>query len=122
MRVWDLPPAELCDRHLLGEHREVHALWTILAEGRRGYARHPETARWRGSLAALRLRHDRLASEMETRGFRHATPLHAALARGRRSPRGRLLTLREQRERLLAKGCRCPERWPTEAREPSGPR
>jgi hypothetical protein len=58
MRIWDLEPRFLCDRHLLGEHRELHAIWTILTLGRRGYANHPETRRWRGRLAALYARHE----------------------------------------------------------------
>jgi hypothetical protein len=26
VRIWDLDAAELCDQHLLGEHRELHAI------------------------------------------------------------------------------------------------
>ncbi|HEX6642404.1 MAG TPA: pyrimidine dimer DNA glycosylase/endonuclease V, partial [Thermoanaerobaculia bacterium] len=37
MRIWDVDPAELCRAHLLGEHRELHAIWTILTQDRRGY-------------------------------------------------------------------------------------
>jgi hypothetical protein len=36
VRIWDLDPASLCDRHLLGEHRELHAIWSILTTGKRG--------------------------------------------------------------------------------------
>jgi hypothetical protein len=32
-RIWDADPALLCDRHLLGEHRELHAIWSILTTG-----------------------------------------------------------------------------------------
>ena len=34
MRVWDVSPKELCRAHLLGEHRELHAIWTILTQTR----------------------------------------------------------------------------------------
>jgi Pyrimidine dimer DNA glycosylase len=53
VRIWDLDTTVLCDQHLLGEHRELHAIWSILTTGKRGYAHHPETLRWRGRLAAL---------------------------------------------------------------------
>jgi hypothetical protein len=82
MRIWDLPPSLLCRQHLLGEHRELHGLWRIPIEDRRGYARHPETRRWRGKLAALSLRHEALAEEMRRRGYRHASPLDERYATG----------------------------------------
>jgi Pyrimidine dimer DNA glycosylase len=43
MRIWDLDPPSLCDRHLLGEHRELHAVWSVLTAGKRGHRDHPET-------------------------------------------------------------------------------
>jgi hypothetical protein len=82
MRIWDVPPERLCRQHLLGEHRELHALWTILTVGKSGYTRHPETVRWRGKLAALHARHERLVTEMTRRGYRHASPLDPDLATG----------------------------------------
>ena len=48
MRIWDVSPKKLCRHHLLGEHRELHAIWSVLVNGKMGYARHPETLRWRG--------------------------------------------------------------------------
>ena len=30
MRIWDISPNKLCDKHLLGEHRELHAIWVII--------------------------------------------------------------------------------------------
>jgi hypothetical protein len=82
MRIWDVDPGDLCRSHLLGEHRELHGLWNILTRGLRGYARHPETRRWEGKLAALHRRHEALVAEMRRRGYRHASPLDAALATG----------------------------------------
>jgi len=82
VRIWDLPPSLLCRQHLLGEHRELHGLWRILAEDRQGYARHPETRRWRGKLAALYERHESLVEEMARRGYRHASPLDQRQATG----------------------------------------
>jgi len=107
VRIWDLDPPVLCDRHLLGEHRELHAIWTVLTEGRRGYARHPETLRWQGRLAALYARHDALVAEMGRRGFRHASPLDPALATGAAEQTDLVDPVDVQRARLRARGCGC---------------
>jgi hypothetical protein len=108
MRIWDLPPAELCRQHLLGEHRELHAIWTILTEDRRGYRGHPETKRWSGRLRALYARHELLAQEMVRRGFNHASPLDHGLATGAVQQSEFLDSIERQRELLSAKPCPCP--------------
>ncbi len=107
MRIWDLDPGRLCRQHLLGEHRELHALWVILTAGRKGFARHPETMRWRGKLKALYLRHESLAAEMARRGYRHRTPLAAAEATGSARQEEYKDTPARQAEILRAKGCGC---------------
>lgn len=107
MRIWDLPPAVLCRQHLLGEHRELHALWSILTEDRRGYAAHPETKRWRGKQAALFLRHEALVWEMTRRGYRHASPLDARMATGAATQDAFVDPPHRQRELIRAKGCAC---------------
>ena len=107
MRIWDVAPARLCRAHLLGEHRELHAVWAVLTEGRAGYARHPEVRRWEGKLAALYARHDALVGEMGRRGYRHASPLDARLATGSPSQDARLASPAEQVAVLAAKGCDC---------------
>ncbi len=118
MRVWDVPPKELCDRHLLGEHRELHAVWTILTKNRGGYRRHPETLRWEGRLAALYRRHERLVREMGARGFRHRSPLDRTRATGASRQTRKLESLAAQRRRLAAKPCACPR---AAARRRTGP-
>lgn len=107
MRIWDVPPSMLCRQHLLGEHRELHALWRILSEDRKGYAHHPETKRWRGKLAALYLRHEALVAEMERRGYQHASPLDPALATGLAVQSDVVDSLERQLEILRTKGCAC---------------
>ncbi|HMK91670.1 MAG TPA: pyrimidine dimer DNA glycosylase/endonuclease V [Thermoleophilia bacterium] len=107
MRIWDLDPTCLCRSHLLGEHRELHAVWAILTQGKRGYANHPETRRWRGKLAALYRRHEALVDEMTRRGFRHRTPLDPALATGSAVQNEYVDQPERQRELLRAKGCGC---------------
>jgi len=75
MRVWDLPAGYLNRGSLLGEHRELHGLRSILVNGKDGYSRHPETLRWVGCLSGLDRRHDLLAAEMKLRGYSDRTPV-----------------------------------------------
>jgi hypothetical protein len=107
MRIWDLSPSVLCRQHLLGEHRELHAIWVVLTEDRSGYRRHPETRRWVGRLRALHRRHARLVAEMARRGYRHASPLDARRATGSVRQDVRVDSPRRQRALLRAKGCAC---------------
>jgi hypothetical protein len=107
MRIWDLPPEQLCRQHLLGEHNELHALWTVLTQNRQGYAHHPETLRWRGKLKALYLRHERLVQEMQGRGYRHRSPLDPALATGAAEQTEYVDPPEEQIRLLREKGCGC---------------
>ena len=97
----------LCDRHLLGEHRELHGLWNILTLDKRGYRKHPETVRWEGRLAALFARHEALVAEFERRGFRHGSPLDPALATGLAEQRVYVDSPAAQRRILAAKECAC---------------
>lgn len=75
MRIWDVDPGYLSRSRLLGEHRELHGIESILRLGKKGYARHPETLRWKGHLAALAWRHRHLSAEMRLRGYEDRTPL-----------------------------------------------
>jgi hypothetical protein len=93
---------------LLGEHRELHALWTVLSANKRGYVHHPETRRWRGKLAALYARHELLVDEMQRRGYRHGSPLDPALATGEAVQLDYVDSPERQLELLAAKGCGCP--------------
>ncbi len=107
MRIWDIPPKNLCARHLLGEHRELHAVWSIITNDKKGYSCHPETQRWRGKLKALYGRHEELVEEMKTRGYRHASPLNVSLATGDGVQAEFVDTPAEQRDLLKQKGCQC---------------
>lgn len=108
MRIWDVDPRCLCRQHLLGEHRELHGLWNILTQDRAGYRSHPETRRWEGRLAALYRRHEALVREMRRRGYRHASPLDAALATGESEQTEYVDPPAEQLRILAEKGCPCP--------------
>jgi Pyrimidine dimer DNA glycosylase len=107
MRVWDVPPEELCRVHLLGEHRELHALWTILTRNKTGYRNHPETERWAGKQAALFIRHEELASEMMRRGYLHRSDLEAKLAVGDKVQTEFVDSVERQRQLLASKPCGC---------------
>jgi hypothetical protein len=97
----------LCRNHLLGEHRELHAIWSILTNGKKGYSRHPEVLRWQGKLKALFLRHDSLVHEMHSRGYRHLTPLPARLATGTARQKTFLHSISQQIKILKSKQCTC---------------
>jgi hypothetical protein len=73
MRIWDVNPGYLNRQSLLSEHREIHAIFSIITKGKKAYSRHPETLRWYGKLTVLKKRHDLLVSEMTLRGFDHFT-------------------------------------------------
>ncbi len=107
MRIWDLPPEILCRNHLMGEHRELHAIWAILTEGKRGYANHPETLRWRGKLKALYQRHEAQVKEMTRRGYRHQSPLDVTLATGEAEQKEYTDSPQKQRALLKERGCGC---------------
>jgi hypothetical protein len=107
MRIWDIKPKYLCRNHLLGEHRELHALWNIITLSKSGYSNHPETKRWRGKLAALYNRHEKLVYEMAQRDYKHHTPLNQKHATGEEHQTVYLNTVEEQRSILNAKPCPC---------------
>ena len=83
MRIWDLQTKKLCRNHLLGEHRELHAMWAVITEKKKGYSKHPETLRWIGKLNAMYSRHEDLVEEMINRGYLHKSPLDKRRAVGK---------------------------------------
>lgn len=110
MRIWDIDPELLCDRHLLGEHDEAHALWSIIVNGLKGWSNHPETKRWRGKLRALYLRHEKTSTEMEKRGFSHKSPLDERYATGQGLQDELLAPIEEQKRILSEKDQECARR------------
>jgi Skp family chaperone for outer membrane proteins len=107
MRIWDLPAKQLCRKHLLGEHRELHAIWSIYINGLLGYRNHPETKRWAGKLKALFARHEELVIEMTKRGYNHNSPLDKSLAKGSNIQNQLINSKQEQRIILQQKPCSC---------------
>lgn len=82
MRIWDVNPGYLNRQSLLGEHRELHGIVSILVNQRKGYARHPETLRWVGCGWALSMRHRLLSEEMSLRGYHDRSPVDIKDSRG----------------------------------------
>lgn len=107
MRIWDIKPKRLCRNHLLGEHRELHAIWVVLTKKRKGYSKHPETLRWKGRLKALYARHAKLVREMERRGYQHNSPLQKILATGKGVQSIYVHSIKRQLEILKDKKCGC---------------
>ncbi len=110
MRIWDLPVGCLCRNHLLAEHRELHAIWSIILLGRRGYSRHPEVLRWHGRLGALSRRHEEQVREMSRRGYVHRSVLDLSQVPSRHmgmTQHDLLEPVSEQARRLRSKGCAC---------------
>lgn len=110
MRIWDIPVERLCRNHLLGEHRELHAIWSVIVDDRKGYSKHPEVLRWQGRLGALWLRHEQQKDEMLRRGYSHLSPLYLDDVEeghsGRLSPPS-IEPIYEQVRKLREKKCGC---------------
>lgn len=105
MRIWDINPKYLCREHLLGEHRELHAVWSILTKNKKGYRNHPEVLRWRDKLPALYKRHEKEVKEMMARGYNHYSPL--SKEKGSFIQKQFINSIKEQKEILKNKKCNC---------------
>lgn len=75
MRIWDVNPGYLNRQSLLGEHRELHGIVSIISNNKKGYSKHPETLRWVGYGWALKQRHKLIVAEMNLRGYRDKSPV-----------------------------------------------
>lgn len=83
MRVWyPIPPICLDDKRLRGCHLEIHSIYSIITNNKRGYRNHPETKRWKNHLDALILVHEDIKDEMLKRGWKHRSPLVNNLVTG----------------------------------------
>jgi hypothetical protein len=73
--MWLVPPAAMCTRHLVGEHRELHMVVGMLRRGKNvsGYLE-------AGLLDIRKLvsRHAELVEEFGHRGFQHFSPIAEA--------------------------------------------
>jgi hypothetical protein len=62
----------MCRNHLLGEHRETHALVGMIALGK---SLHGYVTTGLVDTALIQPRHDALVAEMKLRGYNHRTPM-----------------------------------------------
>lgn len=83
MRIWDINPGYLNRQSLLGEHRELHGIVSILVNNKKGYSKHPETVRWKGRGWALKQRHSMLADEMSLRSYKDNSPVTTLTGKGK---------------------------------------
>ena len=107
MRIWDIPVSKLCRNHLLGEHRELHAMWVVITEKKKGCSLHPETLRWKNKLKAMHARHEELVKEMTKRGYNHYSLLDKRKATENSIQDEYVDTPIQQRQILRKKGCNC---------------
>lgn len=72
MRIWGVPVALMCDKHLGGEHVEMHMFKSVIELDKKvdGYIRD----KLLDTLAIL-TRHEELSREMLKRGMKHNSPL-----------------------------------------------
>ena len=72
MRMWLVDPKLLCNKHLLGEHCEMHAFIGTIKKGIsiKGYIT-------KGLIEPEKIqeRHDELVLEMKSRGMKHNSPM-----------------------------------------------
>lgn len=72
MRQWNVDPRIMCDKHLLGEHHELHM---FARQIERGISMKGFVERNLLESSTLDQRHAELVAEMTRRGFIHRSPL-----------------------------------------------
>jgi hypothetical protein len=72
MRMWMIEPSLLCDKHLLGEHGELHKHRHNFEKKHSIKGRIEPVVQVEPS--AMQSRHDELAAEMVKRGMNHRSP------------------------------------------------
>lgn len=72
MRMWMVDPGLMCNRHILGEHGELHK---FLHNWKKKHSVAGRVADNQIEPLSYKSRHDALAKEMFTRGMNHKSPL-----------------------------------------------
>lgn len=72
MRMWMVNPELMCDKHLLGEHCEIHMFVGSIKKGKRidGFVKNNLL-----EIQSIQSRHKELVGEMERRGYKHRSDL-----------------------------------------------
>ena len=74
MRMWMLNPVCLCDKHLLGEHGELHKFLPTFRKGHKVDGRFSPVVQIQ--FMGYKRRHDDLAEEMLERDMNHKSPMN----------------------------------------------
>lgn len=72
MRMWMIDPKLLCNKHLLGEHGEIHKFRHSFEKGHSIAGRISPIVQIEPM--SMKTRHDELAAEMIRRGMNHKSP------------------------------------------------
>lgn len=72
MRMWMTPTNKMCDKHLLGEHVEIHMFVGTIKKGISidGYIKNDLL-----EPKSIYKKHEEIVKEMKNRGFNHKSPL-----------------------------------------------
>ena len=104
MRMWNVDPKMMCDKHLIGEHVEMHMFVGSINKGIsiKGYVD-------KGLLTVnkLRERHDELAVEMERRHINHLSPLPTFKVVNLNVDQGAVIDSKESKKELLRRCSLC---------------
>ena len=82
VRIWCLPVSFLDRQRLLGEHGELHVIWSVLLKKRRGikagFQNHPQTLRFDGEIMGMLIdRYEQQRDEFIKRVYNHGSPLES---------------------------------------------
>jgi len=104
MRMWNVNPKQMCSKHILGEHVEMHMFVGTINKGIsiKGYLE-------KGLIEPhnINKRHQELVEEMERRGMKHNSELPKLLV----EPKVEGRVSRTDNQKLLASRClECRER------------
>lgn len=65
VRIWCVPVSTLDRQHLLGEHAELHCIYSVIVNHKKGYSKHPQTLRFKNCIGVLVDRHNQQVAEMK---------------------------------------------------------
>lgn len=79
MRMWNINPEIMCNKHLLGEHVEMHMFAGCIEKGKsiQGYIKNGFV-----NTDLIEDRHDKLVEEMTSRNMNHQSPISCKRVHG----------------------------------------
>jgi len=106
MRIWDIDVKDLCDKHLIAQHYEIHCIYGFRTKNLSRLSNHPEIGRWIGHLDALISKHNETVEEMKFRNINHHTPIVGFHMDSPMMPDS-WQSVEHQKNLLISKGCKC---------------